>query len=211
MGDAEYTFNATNRERAIIKGSARYKKNGRRSKGCTLPSDYLTPAQKRKLNGGVITMNMNRPMDYRTLKTYSEDLQKEYLLNIISRFNATGNVLSAMLGVSVPTVNRLRRELGIPETDEFRRRMSNKQKEIFEDWLTSDGETEEAVEEVEDINTEPEEDVCSYTPTPAFPEITSGTITLTGKPMLILDRLHWLFSSCAEDYTICLSWEKEDA
>jgi len=174
-----------------------------------LPSDYLTPAQKRKLNGGVITMNMNKPMDYKTLKAYPADLQKEYLLGLISRYNATGRVLARMLGVSVPTVNRLKRELGIAESDNFRRRMSYKQTKAFEDWLTSDGTEDVTEEEAEDTNPEPEEDIY-HAPAASFPEITSGSLTLTGKPMLILDRLHWLFSSCAEDYTICLSWEKED-
>lgn len=213
MGDAEYTFNITNRDRAIIKNSAKYKKNGSRSRGCTFPSDYLTPAQKRKLNGGIITMNMNKPMDYRSLVTCPEDLQKEYLHGLVTRFNATNRALGEMLGVSAPTVNRLKHKLGIEEAEDFRRRMSHKQTEMFKAWLNASDTEETAPEMDQEISTEPEEiprDVRHAPVTSTVPEITAGSLTLTGVPMLILDRIHWLFSSCEGEYTIRLTWTKKE-
>lgn len=50
------------REKKSIASGARHRVNGSKSKRCTLPSDYLTPAQRKKLNGEVYTVNLNKPI-----------------------------------------------------------------------------------------------------------------------------------------------------
>ena len=50
MTDAEYVFQQDVKERKKMKTGAMHRKCGSKSKKCTLPSDYLTPSQKKKLN-----------------------------------------------------------------------------------------------------------------------------------------------------------------
>ena len=48
----DFDFDVLQKKR-IARG-AYHRKNGSKSKRCTLPSDYLTAAEKRKLNGEVM-------------------------------------------------------------------------------------------------------------------------------------------------------------
>lgn len=57
---------------------ARRKKNGSKSKACSLPSDGLTRRQWEKLNGPMNIFAINVPTDYETLSKQSEDIQREY-------------------------------------------------------------------------------------------------------------------------------------
>ncbi len=209
MTDAEYVLKETNRDRAVVRRSARYKKNGSRSRSVSLPSDSLTPAQWRRKNGGVSVYNLNAPTTYRVLCSWPEDVQREYLTRLISRFNATGNSLSKMLGVSGTWVNKHLRTLGIDNAKH--RRMSGGEMLAFDNWLNSTGpDTDAPVEEA--VVTAPEtEEPTTHSPTaltPSCPPILAGSLTLAGKPLVILDRMHYLFADCGEDYTITITWER---
>lgn len=57
--------------------------NRKRGK-CRLPSDYLTAAQKKEMNGAVKTYNITRPMPLDEFKGMPDDLQREYLRNMQS-------------------------------------------------------------------------------------------------------------------------------
>ena len=67
-------------QKKLIAQGARHKKKPR--KGCTLPSDYMTPAQKRKQNGEVQTMTLNKPITWAELNSYPEDVQREYQVDV---------------------------------------------------------------------------------------------------------------------------------
>lgn len=74
------------KQKKTLVASARRKKNGSKSRACSLPSDNLTPAQIRKLSGEVQQWNLNAPMDWETFKTMPKDLQAEYLRHLNERF-----------------------------------------------------------------------------------------------------------------------------
>ena len=57
--------------------------NRKRGK-CRLPSDYLTAAQKREMNGEMKTYNITRPMPWEDFKAMQDDLKREYLRNMQS-------------------------------------------------------------------------------------------------------------------------------
>ena len=85
----EREFNTEVKQRKSIARGAYHKKGGSKSKKCSLPSDNLTAAQKRKLNGPVETYAINRPMSYEAFKAMPRDLQQAHLDYIQNRF-ATG-------------------------------------------------------------------------------------------------------------------------
>ena len=82
MCEAQYIFNQTARERKRSGRWAAAKKNGSKSKRCTMPSDYLSAAQKRKLNGEVKMYDISRPMSWGMFREMPFDLQKEYMTKL---------------------------------------------------------------------------------------------------------------------------------
>ena len=107
MNDVAYTRVQTEKERKLLARSAKHKRNGSRSKKCTLPSDYLTPAQKKGLNGMVQTFEMNKPHTLKELKLWPEDLRHKYMKSILDTYNPPNKWLSEMLGTaegSMPSV-----------------------------------------------------------------------------------------------------------
>ena len=75
----DFDYDAMQKKR-IARGAS-HMKCGSKSKKCTLPSDYLTAAQKRRLNGPVSTYKLDEPMNWESFKAMPEDLQKKYILN----------------------------------------------------------------------------------------------------------------------------------
>lgn len=111
--DAKKELFADLKARRAEASGARHKKNGSKRKGCTLPSDGLTRRQWEKLNGPVSSFAMNIPTDYETLSKQSRDIQKEYILNLLDRFNITSAKISQMLGISPTTGMSYIKSLGI--------------------------------------------------------------------------------------------------
>ena len=113
MQDETYTFIQTVRDRKAVAHSARYKKNGSKSRKCTLPSDYLTPAEKRRRNSAVQAYTMNEPHTKKELNTWPEDLQREYIKGIIDQFHPSNKDLGLMLGTAETTTCMYVRKLGL--------------------------------------------------------------------------------------------------
>jgi len=81
------------------------KKRGSKSRKCTLPSDNMTKKELNKMNGEVKTYNMKKRYSYKELKTFPEDIQKEYLKNLMTTYNANNKMLGESLGVSQSIVS----------------------------------------------------------------------------------------------------------
>ena len=107
MTNERYVYTQDQRERKSAATGARAKKGGSRSKRCTLPSDHLTPAQKRKLNGQPEAINLNRPMTFTELKQISPTLQFLYLDHLVNVHKARRVDLVEMLGIAPMTMQRL--------------------------------------------------------------------------------------------------------
>ena len=93
-------------EKKRIAQGARARKCGSKSRKCTLPSDYLTAAQKKGLNGKVITYNLSGPMTYSKFRVMPDDLQKEYLLKLRNEMGATLTAMGKMMQCSPETVRQ---------------------------------------------------------------------------------------------------------
>lgn len=105
----DFDYDAMQKKR-IARGASHMKHN---RKGCSLPSDYLTAAQKRRLNGPVSTYKLDEPMNWESFKAMPEDLQKKYILNLQETYQANNNMLGKMFGVTGVSVCKMRHALGI--------------------------------------------------------------------------------------------------
>ena len=101
MTDERFVFNQDVSERSKMKTGARHKKNGCKSKKCILPSDHLTPSQKKKLNGEVMSIKMNEPYhDWKQFKKLNMSMQSEYIRNLITNYRARSMDIAAMFGIA---------------------------------------------------------------------------------------------------------------
>lgn len=107
----DFDYDAMQKKR-IARGAS-HMKRGSKSKKCTLPSDYLTAAQKRRLNGPMSTYKLDEPMNWESFKAMPEDLQKKYILNLQNTYQANNDMLGKMFGVTGVSVCRMRHALGV--------------------------------------------------------------------------------------------------
>lgn len=102
MNDFEYDC----LQRKRLASQARYRKNGSKSKKCTLPSDRLTNKQWKERCGPVVSFNFNKPIEWDHFKRLPVVVQKEYITNLQKRFGATAVDLGNMFGVRALTVRK---------------------------------------------------------------------------------------------------------
>ena len=105
----DFDYDAMQKKR-IARGAAHMK---RKRKGCSLPSDNLTAAQKRRLNGPVSTYKLDEPMSWESFKAMPEDLQKKYIVRLQETYQATDVMIGKMFGISDWSVGDYRKKLGI--------------------------------------------------------------------------------------------------
>ena len=102
MNDFEYDC----LQRKRLASQARYRKNGSKSKKCTLPSDRLTNKQWKERCGPVVSFNFNKPIEWDHFKKLPAAVQTEYITNLQKRFGATAVDLGNMFGVRALTVRK---------------------------------------------------------------------------------------------------------
>ena len=111
----DFDYDAMQKKR-IARGAMNMKR-GSKSKKCSLPSDRLTAAQLRRLNGPVSTYKLDEPMDWKSFKAMPEDLQKQYILNLQNTYLTSDRMLAKMFGATQPTVRNRRIALGVNAID----------------------------------------------------------------------------------------------
>lgn len=195
----DFDFDVMTKKRIARGASAR--KCGSKSRRCTLPSDYLTDAQKKARNGKMSTYNLSKPMTYEQFNLMPRDLQREYLLKLRNDMHASARAIALMFGCSGETVRCAIHELGIG-TDGKKMVMSRDQLTRWNNWLSGDAantpvsvtepETEAetistAAGETQPVN-EPAE-CAELTEAPHYASLTSGKLNLRGTASEILSRL----------------------
>lgn len=205
----DFDFDVMTKKR-IARGAAA-RKCGSKSRRCTLPSDYLTDAQKKARNGKMSTYNLSKPMTYEQFKLMPRDLQREYLLKLRNDMHASSRVIAQMFGCSYETVRVVIRDLGI-NTGGKKIYMNLDQLLRWNNWLSGDAantpvavtepetetETEAeaisaAAEETEDASTPVNNDASTEEIKCAA--LLGGKLNLRGTASEILSRLAIVFGA----------------
>lgn len=139
MDDYTYTRIQAERERKNLAHQGRSKKNGSKSRKCSLPSDHLTPKQIKAMNGEVSTFALNKPCTVEVLKITDPEIVEEYLQHLADRFNVTTVCVSRMLGMGEAGLYKLIRELGIRKPTRKSKFMTNEESEMWNAWLAQFG------------------------------------------------------------------------
>ena len=195
MTAERFVYNSEIRERKNIAHSARRKKGGSKSKKCTLPSDRISDAQKKKMNGPVETVNLNKTMSYEELKALNPSLQFMYLEHLVRNHKARRVDLIEMLGVPTPTFSRFLRRLPekLPDGPRSKKPSAEWVRFISEANATADASCPAIEPETAD---EPLKE----------PSILAGSITICGTAEALLGMLQRLVNP-AQEYRFTVSFE----
>lgn len=139
MDDYTYTRIQAERERKNLAHQGRSKKNGSKSRRCSLPCDNLTPKQLRAMNSEVTTFALNKPCTCEVLKITDPEIVEEYLQHLADRFNVTTVCVSRMLGMGEAGLYKLIRELGIRKPTRKSKFMSDEESQSWNNWLAAFG------------------------------------------------------------------------
>ena len=145
MTDIEKEFFDDVRGKKQMANSSRHRKNGSRSKKCTLTTDRLTNKQIRERHGETIVYNLKKPMKWSDFKRLPDHAQEEYLMFLRDDFGTTATDIAKMFGVIASTVLK---HIDAKNLDiQFQRghRMSRMQKESWGKFLSPETASEPAV------------------------------------------------------------------
>ena len=113
MNDAKAAFVEDLRDKKVLARNSKYRKCGSKSKKCTTPSDYLTPAQKRKLNGDVSVYQIGKPITWKEFKSYPLEMQQKWLDAFVDRFQCSTKGMGILFGIHGSSVNNYCRQNGL--------------------------------------------------------------------------------------------------
>lgn len=112
MDDATYLFNQTSYGAKRLARGAYAKKNGSKTKKCSLPSDHLTERQRKELNGKVETYNLSKPMSWNTFRKMPDDLKVKYLSSLVNDYDARCKDIADMFGVGANYLSLQVKDIG---------------------------------------------------------------------------------------------------
>lgn len=100
----DFDYDALQKKR--IASGAYHRKNGSKSHACTLPSDHLSEAQRRKLDGPVVTLRLNEPMTWADFLALSDEHKRLYLGHLMELYHPDAAKLAEMFGTSRTAVSQ---------------------------------------------------------------------------------------------------------
>lgn len=124
-------FDYENMQKKATARGAFHKKNGSKSKGCHLPSDDLTPAQRKKLNGPCVTVKLGQPTTWAEFKSLRHDLQQTYYDQCFEYYGPSLSAFAKMLGVSEPSLTKYFKAHDLKVRSDVHYRMTKIQKEMW--------------------------------------------------------------------------------
>ena len=198
MTNEEYIFQQTSRERKRIGAGAYARKNGSRTRKCTLPSDNMTAGQIKKRNGEIMQYKLNQPMKWKEFKSMPEDLQKEYIQKLASEKKARAIDIAEMLGVHKNYFSSIARALfqgETPFTGKHQVNQSQEWRDFIEGNITTPEEKkneevnslEERSEEAETANERVKQPKSAETQTEM--KIKRGYVCYEGRPQQVFSKL----------------------
>lgn len=114
MNDEEYTFVTDCAEKKRTAWGAHNKRSHTGKGGrISFPSDYLSKEERQKMNGECVTYSLNRPMMWKEFKRMPDDIRRQYIEGLQTRFDVMQIDLSEMFGVTPNTIGLEMKKLGV--------------------------------------------------------------------------------------------------
>lgn len=123
-------------QRKILARQAKHKKNGSKSRQCSLPSDRMTNKQWKERCGEVVTYDLGRPMGWIEFKSMPADMKKEYVERLIQKYSVTASDLARMFGCGATAVTKLCKSDDVGIEFHAGKRMNAEQRARFAEFLS---------------------------------------------------------------------------
>lgn len=182
----EFDYEVMQRKRTA--NSARHRKNGSKSKKCSLPSDGMSQKEWKERNGEVMSYNLTKPMSYEKWKSLPRDIQQLYICTLQDLYDASVNGIAKMFGITSGALWGYVKRHGIVINAEMRKRT----KEQMAKWERfMQGDTDEPTQET----TPPQATEGAELHGPIVPSFKAqGTAEPPRKPGMALDSFTLQFS-----------------
>jgi len=209
LDDAEYIFKQTNSERKRTGRGAIAKKNGSKSKKCSLPSDYLTPSEIKKLNGECVTYDLSKPMGWAEFKSMSHDLRAEYIQKLI-KMGAGRSDIADMFRITPDQYSQfmVKKHRGEKFMSNSPKRRNNDE---FVAWFLGEKYTPEeqkpAEEQVSQEKPEKKKESKPEKKRVEFADLCEGTFAYVGHARAIFEQILTLMSE-TDVYNISVTFQK---
>lgn len=186
----------------------------RSTRKCTLPSDYLTPTERKRRNGEMKTYNLSKPMTYAEFLAMPDDLQAQYLRSLRGRFGASDECIARMMGVSKPTNTKSRKRLGIETRPGTRLSQTALNREEWAAWVagetmrmpgSDEGQAPETAAPAESKTPEAQDDRQETAPE-TWPTVTDGHFSATGPAGATAEMLAHLFTGDPREVKFTLTF-----
>lgn len=187
MNDCEYVFKGTVAERKELSRSNRYKKNGSKSKKCTLPSDHLTKKELRERNGQLMTYNLSKPMTWKEFTSMPTDLQIQYLTTLVNEYEARAIDIAEMMGTTKNTIGSYKHK-HFPKADIYGGKTSKHVSPKWLEYIASNGaETKPTADTVEE-ETRQETPISDVKQPKEILDVQAGTLFYKGLPRAAFEK-----------------------
>lgn len=93
-------------QRKDLARQSRHRKNGSKSKKCSLPSDKITQKQWKDRCGELMVYKLGEPMSWERFKAMPLTHQTEYIVGLQEKYGATCRVLSDMFDITPSTLHK---------------------------------------------------------------------------------------------------------
>ena len=205
-----------------IARNAKYQKKGSRSKGCRLPDDYLSRAEKAKLSETKVSIKLRSPITLEEFTACSTPLKREWLEWVRDEFNAGGATISHDLWGKDRTwlIQYLKRhEPTLTDIFADHRRQKYDIRERWLAWCAGEQTVEKKnANEQEPPEQEPPENMVNPNPAPTpeqkpLTRVTSGAFTVSGTADEALELLRMMFRGDHHTgtFTLTFAYDEEDA
>lgn len=167
MTDGEYIFRTdTAEKKRTARGSFNRRTHAGKGGRVRMPSDYMTKKERDAMNGEVQSYNLSKPMKWEQFKLLTDDIKREYITSIVSKYDPQQSAISQMLNVAPNTLHMLCKRLGIT----FRHSGCDKSRnDAFWAWVNGTNEV------MQDVSEEPSPVAGIATPTNGVLEFTDTT------------------------------------
>lgn len=117
--DEQYTMIQDCREKKSTAASAfKQRTHCGKGGGVKLPSDYMSRKEIKAMNGECVTYRMNDPIAWEEFKTWPEEHQKNYIVNLREKYKIPGTALAKAMGVEEYRLRQYVKCLGLNQGKE---------------------------------------------------------------------------------------------
>lgn len=111
MTNEEYVYRQEIKDRSRIAQSA-HKAYSKRRRGCRLPADNMTKKELTKMNGPIQSITLNAPVSWADFRKVSQDMQKEYIKNVLAKYAIGPKAFADMFKIDVGYCSKYLKSLG---------------------------------------------------------------------------------------------------